>query len=79
MSSLRRKTPKIVLTFATTSDAMALETAARDQGLPGRMIPVPSELSASCGLAWCIPVEEWSAFQQFTEARYEGKFELELY
>ena len=76
---MRRKTPKIVLTFATTSDAMALEAAARDRGLPGRMIPIPSEISAGCGLAWCIPVEEWGAFERAPEVRYEGKFEVELY
>lgn len=76
---MRRKTPKIVLTFAATSDAMALEAAARDRGLPGRMIPVPSEISAGCGLAWCVPVEEWPAFKQVAEARYEGRFEVELY
>lgn len=76
---MRRKTPKIVLTFATASDAMALEAAARDRGLPGRMIPIPSEISAGCGLAWCIPAEEWDAFERAAEVRYEGKFEVELY
>ena len=49
---MRKKTPKAVVTFASTSDAMAVEAAARETGLPGRMIPIPSEVSAGCGLAW---------------------------
>ena len=76
---MRRKTPKAVVTFASTSDAMAVEAAAREAGFPGRMIPIPSEISAGCGLAWCIPVEEWDAFERAPEVRYEGKFEVELY
>ena len=53
---MRRKTPKIVLTFPRTAAASAFETHAQAQGLPGRMIPVPSVLSAGCGLAWCADV-----------------------
>ena len=52
---MRQKTLKVVLTFATSSDAMAVEAAGRAQNFPGRMIPVPSEVSAGCGLAWCVP------------------------
>lgn len=79
---MRRKTPKIVLTFATTSDAMALESAARDRGLPGRMIPIPSEISAGCGLAWCVPAEERTVLEEALSAghlAYEALREVELY
>ena len=31
---------------------MACEETCHSQGLPGRMIPVPGEISAGCGLAW---------------------------
>ena len=57
---MRKKTPKAVVTFASTSDAMAVEAAARETGLPGRMIPIPSEVSAGCGLAWRIEPEEYA-------------------
>ena len=49
---MREKSPKAVVTFATTSDALAMEAAAREHGIPGRIIPVPSEIDAGCGLAW---------------------------
>lgn len=52
---MRKKELKLVVTFHTTADAMALEKACRERGLPGRLIPVPRELSAGCGLAWCAP------------------------
>ena len=50
---MRVKARKLVVTFATTSDALAMEAAAREHGLPGRSIPVPTAIDAGCGLAWC--------------------------
>lgn len=55
---LRKKEPKVVITFHTTADAIAMERACKAARLSGRMIPVPRELSAGCGLALCAPVEE---------------------
>lgn len=54
---LRNKEPKVIITFHTTADAIAMERACKAETLPGRMIPVPRELSAGCGLAYCAPVE----------------------
>ena len=48
----RVRKPALVVTFPTTAAAMACEQLCGDQGLPGRMIPVPGESSAGCGLAW---------------------------
>lgn len=48
----RVRKPALVVTFPTTAAAMACEQLCGDQGLPGRMIPVPGEISAGCGLAW---------------------------
>ena len=52
---MRKKEQKLVITFHTTADAMAMEKACRESGVPGRLIPVPREISAGCGLAWCAP------------------------
>jgi hypothetical protein len=79
---MRRKLPRCVLTFATTSDAMALEAAAKEHGLPGRMIPVPSEIDAGCGFAWRCELEEREALLSGVAAcqlAYEGAFEVEMY
>lgn len=50
---MRKKELKLVITFHTTTDAMAMEKACKQTGAPGRLIPVPREISAGCGLAWC--------------------------
>ena len=48
-----RKQQRVVFTFHTTTDAMAAESLCREKSLGGRMIPVPGEITADCGLAWC--------------------------
>ena len=47
-----KKKPTLIITFANTTQAMAMETFCAKQGLPGRLIPVPREITAGCGLSW---------------------------
>ena len=54
---MRKKELKLVLTFHTTADAMAMEKACKEQNAPGRLIPVPRAISAGCGLAWCAGLD----------------------
>ena len=79
---MRQKIVHVVLTFSTTNDAMAAETAAKAGAIPGRMIPVPSEISAGCGLAWCAPLDKREellcAFEREGLA-FEGVHEVLLY
>ena len=79
---MRVKAPKAVVTFATTSDAMAMEAAAREHGIPGRIIPVPTEIDAGCGLAWSAEasdrVQLVERIVQYGLA-YEGLFEVNMY
>lgn len=55
---MRKKELKLVVTFHTTADAMAMEKACKEHGVPGRIIPVPRVISAGCGLAWCAELDE---------------------
>lgn len=48
-----KRTEKLVITFYTTTAAMAMERLCKEQGAEGRIIPVPGSISADCGLAWC--------------------------
>jgi len=48
--------PVVVVAFARTVDAFAFEDAARARGVPGRLIPLPTGIRATCGLAWRLPV-----------------------
>lgn len=62
---LRKKSPKVVITFHTTTQAMKMESCARKEGMPGRLIPIPREISAGCGMAWSAQVEERARLEEF--------------
>ena len=47
---MREKKQWLIVTFYTTSAAMAAEKACGQAGLPGRIIPVPREITADCGI-----------------------------
>ena len=46
-----KKSEKLVITFYTTTAAMAMEKICKGSGADGRIIPVPGSISADCGLA----------------------------
>ena len=52
---MREKQERFVVTFVTTTGAMAMERACRAAGLPGRLIPVPRSITAGCGMCWAAP------------------------
>lgn len=49
---MRPKELQCVITFHATTEAMAFEDAARAAGFRGRLIPVPTSITAGCGMAW---------------------------
>ncbi len=55
---MRPKELRIVVTFETTTAAMAFEAAARRQKVAGRLIPIPREITAECGLSFSAPPGE---------------------
>ena len=55
---MRKKELKLIITFHTTADAMAMEKACKDADAPGRLIPVPRLISSGCGLSWCAELSE---------------------
>lgn len=54
---MRKKEWKLIVTFHTTEDAMAMEQVCQKRQIEGRLIPVPRSISAGCGLAWCARPE----------------------
>lgn len=76
---MRPKAWKLVITFHTTAAAMAMEKRCKEENVPGRLIPVPRELTADCGMAWCAPVEAAARLRTLAEdssLEYEGWQEL---
>ena len=76
-----QKEESIVLTFTTTTAAIAFEMEAQAAGVEGRLIPTPREISASCGLAWMSRKSAEEALTNFIEENsvdYAGRYELML-
>lgn len=61
---MRKKEWKLIVTFHTTTAAMAMEKACKEQGVSGRLIPVPRIITAGCGLSWCGLLEERSKIEE---------------
>lgn len=66
---MRQRKDTLVVTFHTTTQAMAVEKYCAVKGLPGRIIPVPREITAGCGLSWkAAPEDRENLTEAFTEA-----------
>ena len=49
---MRIKEKRVIVAFHTTHEAMAFEDFCLAGGVPGRLIPLPGEIAAGCGLAF---------------------------
>lgn len=62
-----KKEMKLIITFHTTTETMAMEKACKEAGADGRIIPVPRAISAGCGLAWAAKLESEAALRELME------------
>ena len=60
---------RILITFYTTTQAMAMEDCCRSEGVKGRLIPVPGKISAGCGVGWMTDREEKARLLAFAERK----------
>ncbi len=78
---MREKKPRLVVAFSTATAAMELERYCLANGIPGRLIPTPRQITADCGLAWSAPPEAEQAVLAAVDAgRVEiaGVYQLNL-
>lgn len=54
---MRAKKLTLVITFPSTAMAMKMEKEMQQINAPGRIIPVPKAITASCGLAYITEPE----------------------
>lgn len=66
---MRKKEPKLIITFHTTAEAIAMEKLCKENQKTGRMIPVPGEISAGCGLAWCCEPDMEQEMSEFMKEK----------
>lgn len=71
-----QRTKHIVVTFEHTTAAMAFEKKAMEVGLKGRIIPLPSELGAGCGLCYAAKTGQYEKLDKLLgETEYEALYE----
>ena len=61
---MRVKELRLIVTFHTTTAAMAMEKVCVEKGVPGRLIPVPRDITAGCGMAWSASVDARDAVEK---------------
>lgn len=67
---MRKKIPQLIVTFSNTPEAIAMEKYCLANEVPGRLIPVPTQITAGCGLAWKTdPGQEQSLLKVMDEAK----------
>ena len=70
---MRKSCLRCVVSFHTTSGAMAAERLCRREGLEGKLISVPRSVTSDCGIAWSAPPELRPVLEQrFREAGIEA-------
>ena len=62
---MRNKKLTLVITFPTTAMAMKMEKEMQALNAPGRIIPVPKAITASCGLAYITEPENEVMIHQY--------------
>ena len=56
---MREPKQKLIISFPSTTAAMAMEDVCKKRNYDGRLIPTPREVTAGCGLSWaCDPSQE---------------------
>lgn len=71
-----RKTIFGLIALGSTNVAMKLEKELLEDGVEVRIIPVPKEITANCGLSVMFPLEE---IERVRKRLVEGEVEAKLY
>ena len=69
---MRKKENRMVISFYTTTEAIAMEEACRRDHITGRLIPLPTVISAGCGLAWSAPEETGAGLLEYMRRKNLG-------
>lgn len=75
---MRESREFLVITFSQTADAIAAEKLFAGRQIPGRIIPIPRQLSAGCGLSWKTEPGQEGPVKQTLEAAGIRWHEMEL-
>ena len=79
---MRIKKPQLVITFSNTPEAIKMEKYCQEHQMLGRLIPIPSQITAGCGLAWKTELSEKDTIMNFMEQQklhWEAMYELLMF
>lgn len=77
----RIKQNRILFTFPSTSQALYMEQCCKAAKAEGRLIPVPGEISAGCGMAWAVEPKKRRVIEKIVLEKkiiIEGIYDIEL-
>lgn len=78
---MRKKELRVLFTFKNTTSAIAMEKICKEKGMDGRLIPVPTSITAGCGLSWRANLQEKEALIHLMETQqiqYDQVYEIEI-
>ena len=76
-----KKETYLVISFDSTTRALHMEKTAKEDNVPGRIIPLPKEIDAGCGLAWAtreLDENYWRDYLKKGAIKYNSITILEL-
>lgn len=69
----------LIITFSDTTTAIYMERVCKEDGMDGRMIPLPREISAGCGLSWATVEKDrnrWATYLKEKNIECEAMVEV---
>lgn len=76
-----KKRLKLIITFYTSSEAMATEKVCREAGIDGRLISAPRHLTADCGISYATNVDNQEKIEILLKEKkieYEKMVKIEV-
>ena len=76
-----RKQKKLIVTFYTSSEAMATEKACKESNISGSLISAPRNLTADCGISYATDVENQEKIEELLKEKkveYEKMVKIEV-
>ena len=76
-----KKEVKLIVTFYTSSEAMATERVCREAGIDGKLISAPRNLTADCGISYATDVENQEKIEELLKEKkveYEKMVKIEV-
>ena len=75
------KKKSLIVTYFTSSEAIATEMICNKAGIGGRIITTPRHITADCGMSFSIGIEHKSQLEQLLKSekiKYDKIIELEV-